>query len=62
MSMLKLIHLVKVTGKIFYLLNPKSYLSWLEDIARHAITPSPVLSKVSEQLLSYKLLSRTTKV
>ena len=62
MSMLKLIYLVKVRGKIFYLLNPKCYLSWLEVIARHATTPSPVLSKVSEQLLSYKLLSRTTKV
>ena len=32
MSMLKLIHLLKVTGKFFDLLKPKSYLSRLDDI------------------------------
>ena len=63
-----MIHLLKVTGKRFDLLKPKSYLSRLEDIARHAtqvstlLTTSPVLSKATERLLSYKLLSRTTKV
>ena len=35
-SRLKLIHLRKVTRKIFALLKSKSYLSRLEDIARHA--------------------------
>ena len=63
-----MIHLLKVTGKLFDLLKSKSYLSSLEDIAHHAtyvnalFTTSLVLSKASEQLLSYKLLSRTTKV
>ena len=33
MSMLKLISLLKVTGKVFVLLKPKSYFSRLEDIA-----------------------------
>ena len=67
MSMLKLIHLLKVTRKLFDLFKPKSYLSRLKDIARHSaevnilFTTSPVLSKASKQLLSYKLLSRTTK-
>ena len=36
MLMLKLIHLLNVTGNIFDLLKPKSYLSRLEDVARHA--------------------------
>ena len=60
-----MIHLLKVTGKLFDLLKPKSYLSRLQDTARHAtsanvlFTTSPVLSKAPEQLLSYKLLSRT---
>ena len=55
-------------GNLFDLLKPKSYLSRLEEIARHAtyvnalFTTSPVLPKATEQLLSYKLLSRTTKV
>ena len=55
-------------GKLLDLLEPKSYLSRLEDKACHAtyvnacFTTSPVLSKPSEQLLSYKRLSRTTKV
>ena len=31
-----LIYLLKVTGKSFDLLKPESYLSRLEDIARHA--------------------------
>ena len=68
MSMLKLIHLLKVTGKIFDPLKPKSYLSRLEDIARHVtyvnslFTTSLVLSKATEKLLSYRLLSSTTKV
>ena len=64
-----MIHLLKVTGKLFDLLKkPKSYLSRLEDIARHVtyinalFTTSLVLPKATEQLLSYKLLSRTTKV
>ena len=36
MSMLKLMHLLKVTGKPFDMLKkPKSYLSRLEEIARH---------------------------
>ena len=35
-NLLKLIHLLKVTGKVFDLLKkPKSYLSRLEDIARY---------------------------
>ena len=64
----KLIHLLKVTGKLFDQLKRKSYLSSFEDIARHAtyvnalFTTSQVLSGDSEQLLSYKLLSRTNKV
>ena len=68
MSMLKLIHLLKVTGKIFDLLKPKSYLSRLEDIARHVtyvnalFTTSPALSKATAQLLYEKVISRTTKV
>ena len=43
-------------------------MSRLEDIARYAtyvnalFTTSPVFSKATEQLLSYKRLSRTTKV
>ena len=56
-------------GKLFDLLKkPKSYLGRLEGIACHAtyvnalFTTSPVLSKATEQLLAYKLLSRTTKV
>ena len=36
MFMLKIDTAPKVTGKLFYLLKPKSYLSRLEDIARHA--------------------------
>ena len=59
-------HFIKVTGKIFDLLKNESYLTRLEDIARHAtydnafFTTSPVLFKASEQLFSYKLLSTTT--
>ena len=55
-------------GNLFDLLKPKSYLSRLEEIARHAtyvnalFTTSPVLPKDTEQLLSYTLLSRTAKV
>ena len=62
----KLLHLLKVTGKVFELLKPKSYLSRLEDIAPHAtyintlFTASPVLSKAFEQALSFKFFSRTT--
>ena len=68
MSMLNLIHLLKVTRKFFDLLKPKSYLSRLEDIVCYAtevyslFTTSLVLSKASEQLLSDKHLSRTKKV
>ena len=65
----KLIPQLKVSEKLFDLLKkPKTYLSGLENIARHAtevnalFTNSPVLSKATEQLLSYKLLSRTTKI
>ena len=32
----KLANLLKIKEKFFDLLKPKSYLSWLEDIARHA--------------------------
>ena len=55
-------------GKLFDLLKPKSYLSRLEDMACHTtlvnalFATSPVLSKATEQPLSYKLLSRATKV
>ena len=55
-------------GKRFDLLKPKSYLSRLEHIAPHAtevnalFTTFPVLSKATEQLLSYKLVCGTTKI
>ena len=55
-------------GKLFELLKPKSYLSRLEDIARHVtyvnalFTTSPALSKATAQLLYEKVISRTTKV
>ena len=54
--------------KNFDLLKTKSYLNRFQDMDRHAnyvdglFSISPVLSKASERLLSYKLLSRTTKV
>ena len=63
-----MIHSLKVMGKRFDLLKPKSYLSRLEHIAPHAtevnalFTTFPVLSKATEQLLSYKLVCGTTKI
>ena len=52
-------------GKFFNLLKPKSYLSSLENTAHSTqvnslFTASPMLLKASEQVLSTKLLSRTT--
>ena len=63
-----MIQLIKVTRKSLDLLKPKSYLNKLEDIAHYAtyvnalFTTSPVLPKPSEQLFSYKIFPRTTKV